>query len=58
MNKTQVWLAGELQTTKQYWHQVMKGTRTPAPKMRQKIADVFEGVDWDTLFIEVPKRRK
>ena len=54
----QNWLAGVLSTTSGYMSQLMRGIRTPSPKMRQKIQNIFQDFKFDDLFEILQSQRK
>lgn len=49
-NQSQNWLAKQVETTSGYLSQLISGFRSPSPKMRQKILNVFNDCKFDDLF--------
>ena len=50
-NRSQNWLARKMEISSGYLSQMLNGTRNPSPRVRERIMDVFEGNDFDDLFI-------
>jgi len=50
-NRTQQWLAQQLETTNSYFSQLMTGKRRPSAVMRQKIMEALHVQEFNDIFI-------
>lgn len=55
MNKSQNWLSFKLMVSSGYLSQYMAGQRNASPKIRERIAKILNGYDWEYLFEMVDK---
>lgn len=50
-NKSQNWFAHRIEVSSGYMSQLMKGSRCPSPKVRERIMNYLTDYDFDDLFI-------
>jgi len=50
-NKSQNWLAYRLDISSGYMSQLMDGSRSPSPKVRQNLLNIFSECSFDDLFV-------
>ncbi|MFZ5801647.1 MAG: XRE family transcriptional regulator [Candidatus Omnitrophota bacterium] len=50
-NKSQNWLAYRLEVSSGYMSQLMDGSRSPSPKLRERIMNQFPESGFDDLFV-------
>jgi len=50
-NKSQNWLAYRLDISSGYMSQLMDGSRSPSPKVRQHLLNMFSECSFDDLFV-------
>ncbi len=50
-NKSQNWLAYRLDISSGYMSQLMDGSRSPSPKVRQHLLNIFSECNFDDLFV-------
>ena len=50
-NKSQNWFAQRIEVSSGYMSQLMNGSRSPSPKVRERIMNNLADYDFDDLFI-------